>query len=454
MYDVQLLNLTSENNTTGLDDRWQLPLNHLWLGTYLQTKGYSVQVLDTNIIPLNELINRINAPVLAISFLAPSAHLLKTVTGFAKKKDCFVVVGGQAATPLAKQLLQKNKNIDVVVRGDGEEALLGITKIVLEKKGSLESIPNLAYLSSDKVKYTQTKRVDVTKLPIPDRRLPGIDIEQYISNFESTNTDSWTESLRATNAYVKKGCPRRVKNRGCSFCARIDVGIRSKSALQAYKEYNYLINEFGVNYIYDDSDSWVDNSWLKELVKIYETNGNLQTRFRVYADLKDITKENVTLLKTVGVDAVLIGIESGDKWVSRINGKPVTPKRTIQAARLIGNAGIKMWDAYVLGMIGETKESVSNTRKLSLELYNYCQKPNTYWSLIQPFPGSPIWNEMMKIEELYSNYGNEYIINLNMVQKEFIDRFCNLGTNGYRYLKDVCKEFQLSEGIPWRDYIR
>lgn len=454
MKTIQLLNLASERNSAGLDDRWQLPLNHIWLGTYLQSNGYDVEIFDTNITPLEEIIPQINAPILGISFFVTSAHLLERVTRVAKEKGCFVVVGGQAATPLARQILCKNKDVDVVVCGDGEEALLGLTRLINDSVGQLEGIPNLAYRNGEHIVFTEKAESDITKLPIPDRRLPGIEIEKYISNFATTNTDLWKEELRATNAYVKKGCPRRVGRGGCSFCARIDQGLRSKSALQAYQEYSYLIDEFGINYIYDDSDSWIQKPWLKEMASLYEIHGALNTRLRIYADLKDINEDSVQFLKTLGVDAVLIGVESGDEWISRINGKPVLRKRVIEAARLLGNAGIKLWDAYVLGLMGETKASVRNTRSLALDLHNYCEKTNTYWSMIQPLPGSKIWTLMMNIPELQSKYGKEYVFNMEELQRNFIDRFCDLGPDGYFYLLEQCKAFQVSGRLPWRKYIR
>jgi hypothetical protein len=97
---------------------------------------------------------------------------------------------------------------------------------------------------------------------------------------------------------------------------------------------------------------------------------------------------------------------------------------------------------------------VQNTRTLSLDLHNYCEKTNTYWSIIQPLPGSRIWAAMMDIPELKEKYGAEYVFNMEDVQEKFIDRFCDLGTDGYDYLYEQCKSFQLSEGLPWRKYIR
>lgn len=454
MKSIQLLNLTSEQNSTGLDDRWQLPLNHLWLGTYLQFNGYDVEVLDTNIDPLQELLARITAPVLAVSFLATSAHLLGKVTAIAKQRGCFVVVGGQAATPLASQILQNDDNVDVVVSGDGEEALLGIARFVIDKIGSLDEISNLAFRHVNKIVFTQNQLLDLSTLPVPDRRLSGIDIEKYVSNFLPTNTDRWNENLRATNAYVKKGCPRRVGTSGCSFCSRIDQGLRSKSALQAYQEYKYLVDEFNINYIYDDSDSWIERAWLRELVDLYAKHGEINTRFRVYGDLKDINKETLKLMEVLGVDAVLVGIESGDEWVSRINGKPVIRKHVLDAAKLLGNAGIKLWDAYVLGLFGETVASVEKTRALAADIRNYCDKANTYWSLIQPLPGSRVWAEMMKVPEFRVLYGKNHVFDLERVRKAFVDNYCDLGANGYEYLVGAAKAFQISEGLPWKNYVR
>jgi anaerobic magnesium-protoporphyrin IX monomethyl ester cyclase len=437
-----------------LSDKWYTPLNLIWIATYLKTAGFETQIIDGIHLNLGEIINKISAPLVGICFNVLSVDSMEKISHVAKNRGSKVVVGGQAATPLAKQLLTKNRNIDVVVLGDGEEAMLQLARRVDQGITSLEGIPNIAYRERDRIVFSDSRQMDLTTLPFPDRKIDGIDMEKYIGSFYETNTDPALDNVRVTNAYMKKGCPRRVRNRGCSFCARIDRGLRSKSALQAYEEYNYLIKEFDINYIYDDSDSWVQGPWMRSLLNIYNKFGKLKSKFRIYADVRDINENSVVMMKDLGIDTVLVGIESGDEWILRFNGKPMTKEMIFKAAKLLGAAEIKLCDAYVLGLIGETKESLKKTITLAQQISNYCEKRITYWNVIMPLPGSPIWNEMMRVPKLSEKYSSEYKFNLEEVQTDYIDHFCHLGSDGYSYLMNICNYLQSLQNIPLRKYVR
>ena len=70
--------------------------------------------------------------------------------------DAIVVVGGFTASFFAKELVEKHKFLDVVVRGDGELPLLRLCEAQLGGNvGALSSIPNLVFRDSDgRVKAT------------------------------------------------------------------------------------------------------------------------------------------------------------------------------------------------------------------------------------------------------------------------------------------------------------
>lgn len=437
-----------------LTDTWYVPLNLLWIATYLNSKGISSEILDGIFLGEDDINRAISAPLIGITFNALSVRSMERIAEVAKAKGAIVVVGGQAATPLARQLLLKNKTIDVVVLGDGEEAMYHLAMRAEKNISSFEGIPNIAYRKGANIVFSEEKQIDLTTLPMPDRRTAGIDVERYINSFHETNTDPALDNVRVSNAYVKKGCPRRVNNKGCSFCARIDRGLRSKTVMQAYEEYQYLVDEFDINYIYDDSDSWVKPSWMRSLLDLYNQRGALQARLRVYADVRDINEDSVVLMKDLGVDTVLVGIESGDERILRMNGKPMTKEMIVKAAKLLGKAGIKLCDAYVLGLIGETKASVDKTRALAQQIESYCEKRVTYWNVILPLPGSPIWNGMMSIPTLKAKYGDEYKFNIEDVQRDYIQHFCHLGDDGYNYLTSICNYLQSAQDIPLRKYIR
>ena len=44
--------------------------------------------------------------------------------------------------------------------------------------------------------------------------------------------------------------------------------------------------------------------------------------------------------------------------------------------------------------------------------------------------------------------------NLEEVQTDYIDHFCHLGSDGYRYLMNICNYLQSLQNIPLRKYVR
>lgn len=67
--------------------------------------------------------------------------------------DATIVMGGLTATVFADELVAFGF-ADVVVRGDGEEPLLGLAGVLLEGAGSLAGVPNLTYRDGDRIAET------------------------------------------------------------------------------------------------------------------------------------------------------------------------------------------------------------------------------------------------------------------------------------------------------------
>src|SRR5208282_1512850 len=248
MVRIQLVKAPSGGEMV-IEDKWYLPIELLWVGTHVQQRGHNVEVLDGQLLSMDEIARRICAPIVGVSFQIYSACHLDGILAAAKKAGSLVIVGGQAATPLANQLLQRNAHIDAVVCYDGEEALRLIADAVEGNRDPFADTPNVVYRQNGRIVANRVENVPVSNVPIPDRRLAGIDMERYIRNFTTTNTFLGFDGMRATNAHTKKGCPRR-----CSFCGRTDKTYRARTPRQAFDEYRHLVEEFGVDYIFDHSD--------------------------------------------------------------------------------------------------------------------------------------------------------------------------------------------------------
>jgi len=453
MARVTLVSLVSEGS--GLQrDRWYAPLGLVWVSNYLRERGHQVEILDGQLITEDDLSKRIRAAVVGINYFINSTHIADRLASKAKERGATVVYGGQAATPVASEILRRNLDVDFVVRGDGEAAMEMLARRADGEDIPLKSIPNLAYRAGDGVHLTRSEELDLSTLPFPDRRLPGMDMERLITNFHREGSEENFGCLRPTNAYTRKGCPRRGPDFGCSFCARVDMSVRSKSAVQAYEEYRYLVREFGVDYICDDSDTWIRRKWLEELLQLIDERGPIGARFRVYGDVRDINTVTAPLLREIGVDAVLVGMESGDEAILRRNGKPMRRDRMLRAAELLGENGVRICDAYVLGLIGENAESIENTIAFADEVHALCEPQITYWNMILPLPGSPLWREMMAAPELAAKYAGEYRFDIDDLRTDFINKFCDLGADGHASLLQIRNDLLAGEMVGAGEYLR
>jgi len=77
----------------------------------------------------------------------------------------------------------------------------------------------------------------------------------------------------------------------------------------------------------------------------------------------DMLKE----MKSAGWWMISFGAESGDNKVLEMNKKEATVEQARQAFRWCKEAGIKVWMYAMLGMYGDTAESMERTIRLSLE---------------------------------------------------------------------------------------
>jgi len=324
----------------------------------------------------------------------------------------------------------------------------------LERNGDLSRVPNIAYRVDGRIVHNPREEPPLSQLSMPRRDVGGLNPEEYIQRYAASCSDPIQEGIRPTNVITRRGCPRRAAGRGCSFCARIDKKVRARTPIQAWEEYCYLVRELKVNYLYEDSDSWINARWLKELAEIWDREGGLDVRFRVYGDVRDMTPETVSLLKRLSVDTVLMGIESGDRNVLLRNGKDFTCGAVRRACGLLAKAEIKIADAYVLGLAGEDWTSIDRTMRLAQGVHSICETSATYWNIMLPLPGSPSWEMLSRVSPEATDMTRGYRFDMATVRREFLTHCTELGPDALDKLEelraDLCRQSSMLVG----EYIR
>ncbi|MEN6606806.1 MAG: radical SAM protein, partial [Bryobacteraceae bacterium] len=105
-----------------------------------------------------------------------------------------------------------------------------------------------------------------------------------------------------------------------------------------------------------------------------------------------VDEEMLNLMGRAGCWMISWGIESANEVILRRAAKGANPKKAEQALRWARSAGIKNWGYFIIGLPGETVESIKETialsKKLPLEI--------ALFHVAAPYPGTPFFFEVIE----------------------------------------------------------
>src|SRR3989339_623633 len=173
-----------------------------------------------------------------------AARLVKEV-----QSEILVVIGGSHATAVADELLQ-HQQVDVVVRGPGEELFLSVVQC-FKDHADFKRVPSVAYRENDGrivVKPIVVSDVSLDDLPPPDFSLVNVDMYHKLRYHMPTPS-----VYKALPISLSRGCPNK-----CIFCyvsAVWGTSIRHRSIENIRSEIRDMRERYGVEelHILDDN---------------------------------------------------------------------------------------------------------------------------------------------------------------------------------------------------------
>ncbi|MBU1854090.1 MAG: radical SAM protein [Nanoarchaeota archaeon] len=392
MTNVSIINAPDDVNFEADAGVWP-PLGSLRVALSAKNLGANVIFIDgQHHTSLDDVIRQVDpdTKIAGITFNRVTMPTVRPlIQGLLEKGVKQIVVGGQAVIPIAETFVSDLADLRVMAcYGDGEPTIKGLVK-----GDDLSEIPNLTFFDGSTVRKTSEQLIDYTSLGVLRyAQIEGFDWQNYFKISHKVFDDGKNRA----SVYFADGCPRRIK-KGCSFCARRNTGvIRTMSPKDAYNQLLHL-KEKGADTVNIESDTFFsDIHFLEELANIMESRGNLRLGLDVYGGVSELNQKSLNLAERLGVSSILVGVESGNKEIRRINGKYFTDKRMFETAEECRKRGIRYDPAFVLGMIGETDETAIETVGVARKLVSkgYCNK--VYASLFMPFPGSPAYDLIQK----------------------------------------------------------
>ena len=277
----------------GYQDDNRFPWGPAYLASILRNNGHEVQIYSQDVFhysneELAEFLDNNNFDMIGLGFLA--ARYVETVRSLAAvinghKKKAKFVVGGHGVTPISEYILN-DTGADIAALGESEGIIIPLIDAILGG-GALDQIKGIAYRIGNQVKVNQRAMpvTDLDSLPPPAWDL--FPMEKYTTCYSFPGSDPGERHFPVLSS---RGC---INN--CSFCYRMEKGIRMRSIENLFKELEFINSKYGVTYfIFDDEMFVPSEARIKEFSSI---PGRLGTRIKYSCNARVELAKNKNILR-------------------------------------------------------------------------------------------------------------------------------------------------------------
>lgn len=351
--------------------------------------------------------------------------------------NTLIVVGGNLAA--SAEILLKKCEVDCCVIGDGEFIIRELMPVLKEKPlnyDKLRETKGIAFLDEQQnfCFSGYGVRPSTEEIEFPDYEILEEDgsIDHFIAEILPQDIEIYggaEPGKRMATVITAKGCVAR-----CTFCHRFEQGFRAISADRLTEHLNHLISKYNVGYIsVGDENFGSDRKVAYEIAKKF---GELGLKWHVAGvRTRTVTKESLQHWKNNGCVRAEYGIESGSPKMLEIMEKNLKLEENVMALKWTGEARLKTTIQLVLGMPGETDETIFETIDFLKEIAPYIRSwdnapPSQSLSInyAQALPGTPLY-ELARQHGLIGRSNDDeeqYLTQISDIDAYSHDHFVNL----------------------------
>jgi len=300
------------------------------------------------------------------------------VTYLGKTIGSITIAVGPHVTALPKESLNEYPSLDFVVMGEAEITVCELINC-LEKKGNLESVDGIAFRNGKEHVLTKKRKLisNLDDLPLPLHEL--LPIKKHRLPYIGKNY---------TFVLSSRGCPYL-----CTFCRQPIMWerlVRTRSAKSIFQELQY-ITKIGINNFMFHSDTFtIDRDVVIDLCKMV-VDSKMKLRWCCNSRVDTMDEEMLCWMKRAGCWLINYGIETAsDEILKNVKkGGTATVVKAYDIVKLTKKTGIKVWGYFIIGLPGETKETIEETinmaKGLPFDIVNF--------AVGTPYPGTEFYKE-------------------------------------------------------------
>lgn len=325
----------------------------------------------------------------------------------AKSKGAKTIAFGTHVTPNTINTMTDYPALDYVLRGEPEltlrelvDALDGKTgqnqsmEYLLQKtdpnrtpispelvaQGDLSSIRGLAWRRQSEIKLNPDRNFipDLNELPLPRHDMLPLD------NYRMP-------LIKGPYAFVvpSRGCPA-----GCKYCIKhvsYNYAVRLRTAENIMAEL-WSLKKLGIDNVMLYADLFTVNR--EQVMSICKAmiEEKIEMKWMCNSRVDYVDEEMLSLMGQAGCHMISWGIESGSEEVLKRARKGANPAKAEQSLRWARQAGIKNFGYFIIGLPGETEETIKQTIAFSKTL----PLNVAIFHIAAPYPGTPFFYEVVE----------------------------------------------------------
>lgn len=281
---------------------------------------------------------------------------------------------GPHVTVSPEESLRSSQALDFVAIGEFDD-----TVIEVSEGWPLDRVRGIAFRSNGTVHRTPARPL-----------IQDLDRLAFV-------TDVYARDLRVENyfiGYLKHPYVSLYGGRGCrGRCTYCLWPQTIGSGTYRVRSPNNIVEELSraralfpqVKEFFFDDDTFTDHPGLKELAKGISSLGvTWSCNARA-----NVPKRTLEMLKDSGLRLLVVGFESGNQRILNNIRKGISLEGARRFSQAAKEAGILVHGTFILGLPGETKETMEETMRFAREIDPYSLQV----SLAAPYPGTALYKE-------------------------------------------------------------
>lgn len=325
----------------------------------------------------------------------------------AKSKGAKTIAFGTHVTPNTVNTMTDYPALDYVLRGEPEltlreliDVLDGRTgqneamEVLMQKtdptrmpisaemasRGDFSSIKGLAWRCADQIKLNPDRPFipNLDDLPLPMHHLLPWD------NYR-------LPLIKGPYTFVvpSRGCPA-----GCKYCIKhvsYNYSVRVRSAENIMAEL-WMLKKLGINNVMLYADLFTVNR--EQVMSICKAmiEEKIDMKWMCNSRVDYVDEEMLAMMGKAGCHMISWGIESGSEEILKRARKGASPAKAKQALQWAKKAGIKNFGYFIIGLPGETEETIKQTIAFSKTL----PLNVAIFHIAAPYPGTPFFYEVVE----------------------------------------------------------